>query len=53
MLVTIYNRVAALKKEGKTLAEAIAAKPTKEFDAKWATRNTTGDVFTKYVYIGA
>jgi len=28
MLVTIHDRVAALKKEGKSLEEAIAAKPT-------------------------
>ncbi len=52
MLVTICDRVAALKKAGKSLEETTAAKPTKEFDAKWATHSTTGDVFTKYVYAG-
>ena len=53
MLVTIHDRVAALKKQGKSLDEVIAAKPTKVYDAKWATAFTTGDVFTKYVYTGA
>ncbi|HEY2799695.1 MAG TPA: MBL fold metallo-hydrolase [Chthoniobacterales bacterium] len=52
MLVTIRDRVAALKKQGKSLSEVIAAKPTKEYDSKWATHLTTGDVFTKYVYQG-
>ena len=52
MLVTIRDRVATLKKKGKSLAEVTAAKPTKEYDSKWATRLTTGDVFTKYVYTG-
>ena len=36
MLVTIHDRVAALKKEGKTLEEAIAAKVTAAYDSKWA-----------------
>jgi glyoxylase-like metal-dependent hydrolase (beta-lactamase superfamily II) len=53
MLVTIYDRVAALKKAGKSLEETIAAKPTAAYDSKWATKFTTGDVFTKYVYTGA
>ena len=53
MLVSIHDRVAALKKEGKSLEEVIAAKPTASYDSKWATAFTTGDVFTKYVYAGA
>ncbi len=53
MLVTIHDRVAALKKAGKSLEEAIAAKPTAAYDSKWATSFITGDVFTKYVYAGA
>ena len=52
MLVTIRDRVAALKKEGKSLDEVIAAKPTAAYDSKWATPFTTGAVFTKYVYAG-
>ena len=53
MLITIHDRVAALKKEGKTLEEAIAAKVTAAYDSKWATSFITGDVFTKLVYAGA
>ena len=53
MLVTIHDKVAALKKEGKTLEEAIAAKVTAPYDSKWATSFLTGDVFTKLVYAGA
>jgi len=53
MLVTIHDRVAALKKEGKSVEEAIAAKVTAAYDSKWATSFITGDVFTKLVYAGA
>jgi len=53
MLTTIHDRVAALKKEGKSLEEAIAAKVTAVYDSKWATSFLTGDVFTKLVYAGA
>ncbi|HEX7237769.1 MAG TPA: MBL fold metallo-hydrolase [Gammaproteobacteria bacterium] len=37
MLVTVRDRVAALVKQGKTLEEVIAAKPTAEFDATWGS----------------
>jgi glyoxylase-like metal-dependent hydrolase (beta-lactamase superfamily II) len=53
MLITIHDRVAALKKEGKSLEEIIAAKPTAAYDSKWAGSFITGDVFTKLVYAGA
>ena len=53
MLVTIRDRVAALKKEGKSLDEIIAAKPTAAYDGKWAGSFITGDVFTKLVFAGA
>jgi glyoxylase-like metal-dependent hydrolase (beta-lactamase superfamily II) len=52
MLVTIRDRVAALKKEGKSLDEIVAAKPTAAYDNKWAGSFITGDVFTKLVYAG-
>jgi glyoxylase-like metal-dependent hydrolase (beta-lactamase superfamily II) len=53
MLVTIHDRVAALKNAGKSLEETIAAKPTAAYDSKWAHKFIPGDVFTKYVYQGA
>jgi glyoxylase-like metal-dependent hydrolase (beta-lactamase superfamily II) len=52
MLVTIRDRVAALKGEGKSLDEIVAAKPTAAYDAKWGGFFTSGDVFTKLVYKG-
>jgi len=52
MLTTIHDRVAALKKEDRSLEEAIAAKVTAAYDSKWATSFLTGDVFTKLVYAG-
>ena len=48
MLVTIHDKVAALKKEGKTLEEAIAAKVTTTYDSKWATSFLTGDVLQNW-----
>jgi hypothetical protein len=36
MLVAIREKVATLKRSGRSLDEIIAAKPTSEFDAKWA-----------------
>src|SRR5215471_19000157 len=35
MLATIRNDVAVLKKQGKSLSETIAARPTAAYDAKW------------------
>jgi glyoxylase-like metal-dependent hydrolase (beta-lactamase superfamily II) len=52
MLAAIRDRVAALKKEGKSLNETIAAKPTAAYDAKWGTGFVNGEVFTKLVYKG-
>jgi glyoxylase-like metal-dependent hydrolase (beta-lactamase superfamily II) len=52
MLVTVRNNVAALKQQGKSLDEIIAAKPTAAFDAKWGNFVFNGDQFTKMVYAG-
>jgi glyoxylase-like metal-dependent hydrolase (beta-lactamase superfamily II) len=52
MLVTVRNNVAALKSQGKSLEEIIAAKPTAAFDAKWGNFVFNGSQFTKMVYDG-
>ena len=52
MLVTIRDRVAALKKKGLTLAQAQAALPTKDFDAQWGRSVIDGKLFTALVYRG-
>lgn len=51
-LVTIRSRVQTLIDEGKSEAEVIAAKPTKDLDARWAPRGgfLSGDVITRMAY---
>lgn len=51
MLVTIRDKVARLKKEGHTMREVVAAKPTAAYDAKWGNL-IVPDLFTRLVYKG-
>jgi glyoxylase-like metal-dependent hydrolase (beta-lactamase superfamily II) len=52
MLVAIREKVAELKRQGKSLDEAVAAKPTADYDAKWGGFVIGGDFFTRLVYAG-
>lgn len=52
MLTTTRNNVAALKKQGKSLDQTIAAKPTAAFDAKWGQFLITPAFFVTLVYSG-
>ena len=52
MLVAIRRNVAALKKQGRSLDETIAAKPTAAYDAKWGQFLVTPALFTGLVYMG-
>ena|SRR5579862_4229306 len=52
MLVAIRGNVSTLKKQGKPLAETIAAKPTAAYDAMWGQFLMTPAMFTKLVYAG-
>jgi glyoxylase-like metal-dependent hydrolase (beta-lactamase superfamily II) len=52
MLVSVRDKVSTLKKEGKSLEEVVAAKPTADYDAKWGGFVVNGDFFTKLVYKG-
>ena len=52
MLVTIREKVAALKKQGRSLDEVLTEKPTADFDEKWGGFVIKGDSFTKLVYAG-
>jgi glyoxylase-like metal-dependent hydrolase (beta-lactamase superfamily II) len=52
MLVAIRENVARLKKQGGSLDETIAAKPTAAFDAKWGQFLITPAHFTGLVYQG-
>jgi cyclase len=50
MLAAVRDKVRALKKAGKTLAEAQAAAPTSEFDAKWGKGFLNPEQFVAIVY---
>jgi nucleoside-diphosphate-sugar epimerase len=52
MLVTVREKVATLKKQGRSRDEVIAAKPTADYDAKWGGFVMNGSFFTKLVYAG-
>lgn len=50
MLKTIRDRVRTMKDDGMTLAEVLAAKPSTEFDQRWAWNYIDGDSFVETVY---
>ncbi len=50
MLVTVRDRVQALKTAGKSKEEAVAAKPTADLDSAWGKGAINGDVFVTLVY---
>jgi glyoxylase-like metal-dependent hydrolase (beta-lactamase superfamily II) len=52
MLVAIREDVAALKKQGRSREEAVAAKPTAAFDAKWGNFLIDPAFFARLVYEG-
>ena len=52
MLVAIRNNVSRLKKQGKSIDEVIAAKPTAAYDAKWGNFVINPAFFTRLVYAG-
>jgi len=52
MLLDVRNRVAALKKAGVSLQEAMARRPTAPYDKKWAGGFISPDLFTSLVYRG-
>ena len=52
MLVTVRSAVAALKKQGRTLEQTVAAKPTAKFDAKWGQFLISPAAFVAVVYAG-
>ena len=50
MLVQVRERIEVLIAAGKTMNEAVAAAPTKDFDNKWGSGYVSPDVFTEMVF---
>ena len=51
MLTAVRDSVARLLKEGKTMEEVVAAKPTQAFDEKWGHGFLPPDKFAGLVYM--
>jgi len=52
MLSIVRDKVAALKQQGRSQDEAVAANPTADFDSKWGGFVVNGEFFTRIVYAG-
>jgi glyoxylase-like metal-dependent hydrolase (beta-lactamase superfamily II) len=52
MLVTVHDRLAHMLDAGKSMQDAIAARPTADLDAVWAKGFFTGGMFTRVAYDG-
>ena len=52
VLVELRDKVAALKKQGRTLAEVVAAKPGARYDDEWGGSFMTPSAFLALVYQG-
>jgi hypothetical protein len=52
VLVEAREKVSKLKKQGRTLEEVIAAKPTSRYDAEWGQAFQTPKSFLGWVYQG-
>jgi cyclase len=51
MLATARDRVQKLKSSGKTMGEAVAAKPFVDLDPVWGKGHFDGDAFAQIVYL--
>ena len=52
MLVSVREKVAALKRQGRSRDEVVAAKPTAAYDAKFGDWVIDPGFFTRLVYEG-
>jgi glyoxylase-like metal-dependent hydrolase (beta-lactamase superfamily II) len=50
MLMQVRHSIKNLIAAGRTMDEVVAAMPTKDFDARWASGYVTPEVFTKMVF---
>jgi len=51
MLVTVRERIQKLKSAGKSMQEAVAAKPLTDLDATWGKGFLNGDTFVQVAYL--
>ena len=52
MLLAVREKISQLKRQGRSLEEVVAAKPTANYDAKWGGFVIDGNTFTSLVYSG-
>jgi hypothetical protein len=52
MLGAAREKIAALKRQGRTMQEVVAARPTAQFDPLWGQSIVSPDIFAKLVYAG-
>jgi cyclase len=50
MMTIIRDRVADLLAKGKSVAEAVAAKPSRDYDRRYSTPQWTGDMLVEAIY---
>jgi glyoxylase-like metal-dependent hydrolase (beta-lactamase superfamily II) len=52
VMVELREKVAVFKKQGRSLAEVVAAKPSARYDAEWGNGFMTPALFLEWVYQG-
>lgn len=52
MVSTVRQKVATLKKQGRSVSETVAAKPSAEFDSKWGGGWIGPKAFVELIYAG-
>lgn len=50
MVVAVRDRVHALRGQGQTVDQVVAARPTAEYDARWGQGRVTPEAFVRSVY---
>jgi hypothetical protein len=50
MMHTVHERLEALSKQGKSVEEVLAAKPTKDLDEKWGKGFLNPQTFVRVAY---
>ena len=50
MVTIIRDRIQDLIKDGKTMEQIKAARPTLDYDARYSTARWTGDMFIEAIY---